>query len=125
MSKEEAPAVPKESDELSSTLYELEVKKTADTADIFLQREEQKARIESFRQDTEERKVYARATFKLIRAYLIVVAAFLFLVGVVPLPFHFSDAIVITLLSTTTTTVIGVFLLVMQYLFQKRDNKSQ
>ena len=29
-------------------------------------------------------------------------------------------AVLITLLSTTTTTVIGIFLLVMQYLFHKR-----
>lgn len=121
MRKEGAPSMPDESECLSETLSELESKKTADTISSSLEEEQKRAHIESFRQDTEERKTYARATFKLIRAYLIVVAAFLFLVGVVPLPFHFSDAVIITLLTTTTTTVIGVFLLVMQYLFQKRD----
>ena len=68
--------------------------------------------------------MYARETFKLIRAYLIVVAFLLFLVGFVPLPFYFSDTVIVTLLTTTTTTVIGIFLLVMQYLFRK-GNRSR
>ena len=56
----------------------------------------------------------------MVSIYLIVVALFFFLAGLECAPFHCSDAVLITLLSTTTTTVIGIFLLVMQYLFHKR-----
>lgn len=81
--------------------------------------EEKIAQIESFRQDTSERKHYAGKAFVMVSIYLIVVALF-FLAGLECAPFHCSDAVLITLLSTTTTTVIGIFLLVMQYLFHKR-----
>ena len=78
------------------------------------------AETESFRQDTRERKVYAGKAFVMVSIYLIVVALFFFLAGLECAPFHCSDAVLITLLSTTTTTVIGIFLLVMQYLFHKK-----
>lgn len=82
--------------------------------------EEKIAQIESFRQDISERKHYAGKAFVMVSIYLIVVALFFFLAGLECAPFHCSDAVLITLLSTTTTTVIGIFLLVMQYLFHKR-----
>ena len=78
------------------------------------------AETESVRQDTRERKVYAGKAFWLVCIYLIVVAVFFSLSGFEDIPFHNSDAVLITLLSTTTTTVIGIFLLVMQYLFRKK-----
>lgn len=124
MHKEKPSSVSKDLGPLSKRLSELESKKPVDTDNSSLLHEERRARIESFRQNTEERKVYARETFKLIRAYLIVVASLLFLVGFVPLPFYFSDTVIVTLLTTTTTTVIGIFLLVMQYLFRK-GNRSR
>ena len=35
--------------------------------------------------------------------------------------FHLADGVVIALITTTTATVIGVFLTVANYLFPKRD----
>lgn len=120
MREEEASIEPEKPEDLSEMLLELKSKRTADlnTNNVQLSHEEKKARIESFRQNTEERKVYARESFNLMSIYLGVVAIFLFLVGLECFPFHFSDTVIITLL-TTTTTVIGIFLLVMQYLFRK------
>jgi|GEM_PF-3819079 hypothetical protein len=119
MREEETSIEPEKPEDLSEMLLELKSKGTADTNNVQLSHEEKKARIESFRQNTEERKVYARESFNLMSIYLGVVAIFLFLVGLECFPFHFSDTVIITLLTTTTTTVIGIFLLVMQYLFRK------
>ena len=124
MHKKKPSSVSKDLRPLSKRLSELESKKPIDTDNSSLLHEEKKAHIDSFKQNTEERKVYARESFNLMSIYLGVVAIFLFFVGLECFPFHFSDTVIITLLTTTTTTVIGIFLLVMQYLFRK-GNRSR
>ncbi len=63
-----------------------------------------------------ERKKYARSVFVLICVYL---GATLALVGTSRLT-HLSDAVLITLLSTTTATVVGLFVVVVKFLFNIR-----
>ena len=38
--------------------------------------------------------------------------------------FHLADSVVIALITTTTATVIGVFLTVANYLFPRRDQST-
>lgn len=78
-------------------------------------------------QDRRERKRYADRIFYLIMVWLIAIFVFLILqgfaqdAGYAPL----SDAVLITLLGTTTATVLGLFALVTKYLFsEKRIQKS-
>lgn len=70
-------------------------------------------------QDIEMRKDYARKTYNLVCIYLVVVGFFVFFVCC-PAEFTMSDAVLITLLGTTTATVIGLFAIVMNYLFPKK-----
>lgn len=111
-------------DILINELEKLNEKLPSDTSSNLatdtLNRAEKQAHIDSFKQDTAERKSYARKAFWFVSAYMGLVFTLLFLLGFDCICFHFSDAVIITLITTTTTTVIGIFILVMQYLFNKK-----
>ena len=62
------------------------------------------------------RKEYAKKIFILICAYLIVVTVFIAESLFFPSN-RLSDSVLITLLSTTTITVVGLFVIVTKYLF--------
>jgi hypothetical protein len=77
--------------------------------------------VEEFAQNIRERKKYARSIFWVILGWMVFVAgiiiACLWLFAVhKPI---LSDAVLITLLTTTTANVLGLFVLVVQYLFKK------
>ena|SRR5438067_2284485 len=77
-------------------------------------------------QNTEQRKSYATRLFCVMVGWLAVVAYVIlaqgFGVGFHEYGrFHLADGVVIALITTTTATVIGVFLTVANYLFPKRD----
>lgn len=65
------------------------------------------------KQNRSERKRYARGVFILICVYLGVTLA---LVGTSMFT-RLSDPVLITLLSTTTATVVGLFVVVVKFLF--------
>ena len=71
-------------------------------------------------EDKEQRKHFASKIFVLTICYLSFVALVLLLVGFRLFDFFLSDAVMITLLGTTTATMIGVFNFVMKYLFNKK-----
>lgn len=67
-------------------------------------------------QDKNERKIYAELIFTLITIWLLFVLIIFVAIGKGFL--LYSDSVIITLLTTTTIEVIGVFLIVARYLFR-------
>lgn len=67
-------------------------------------------------QDMGERKEYTHKIFVLICFWLVLVGILLIASGNGNL--HYSDTVLITLLTTTTANVIGLFVFVAKYLFQ-------
>ena len=117
-----------------------------------LQLENEKLKLSNESQNIELRKKFANQNFNLVRTYLIVVAALLFITGVCNIIkiydfncnmyslFHvqctfsvskilatgqfLSDSVLITLLTTTTINVIGIYLIVLHYLFKKNHSDT-
>lgn len=85
-----------------------------------LEKEEIRARLKSFRQDTDERKKYAHRIFCLLCTWLICVGVILLLQGDMINGFELDKEIIVALIGGTTASVIGIFLIVAQYLFPKR-----
>ena len=84
-----------------------------------------KAQATEFRkdsaQDRSERKTYAGRIFRLLIGWLCVVASILFLRGFFKFTFfNLSDAVLMTLIGSTTASVVGIFIIVTKYLFPKR-----
>lgn len=75
----------------------------------------------------EQRTYYAKRIFRLVRVWLILVGYAVMAQGFGS-GFHtygrfdLSDSVIIALLTTTTATVIGALLIVLNYLFPKRGN---
>ncbi|MRX93432.1 hypothetical protein [Parabacteroides goldsteinii] len=79
--------------------------------------------LESKSQDRLQRKEYADKIFMLLCFFLVFVGVFLFIAGLEMSPdgqechFKLSDNVLITLLTTASANVIGIFILVARYLF--------
>lgn len=71
-------------------------------------------------QDRKERQKYAHRVFCLICGWLMGVFILLLLQGWTLYGFKLADSIVITSVGSTTATVLGLFLIVANYLFPKR-----
>ena len=67
-------------------------------------------------QDKEERRLYAYRVFALICIWLACVMIVIVATGKGDL--HYSDTVLVTLLTTTTANVIGLFAIVNSYLFK-------
>ena len=102
---------------------ELVPEKTADSATLSerddLEHQEQKARIDDLKQETELRKEYAEKTFSLTKTWLLGISGLLLLEGF-GTPFSFFDLpdnVLIAAIGGTTVTVTGLFVVVVRYLF--------
>ena len=73
---------------------------------------------DSLRQEIHLRNKFADKTYELVYAYIFFVLGFVFLQGIGL--FHLSDSVLITLLSTTSITIIGLLASVIKYLFQRQ-----
>lgn len=71
------------------------------------------------RQDMEQRKEYADRIFSMTSIYLFFVLLILFLDGSCA-QFNLGDTVLVTLLGTTTSTVLGALYFVAKYLFTKK-----
>lgn len=81
-----------------------------------IRKEELKGRI----QDREQRKEFAIQIYHFLCFYLSSVL-FLVVLSATPLiKFELTEGIIITLLTTTTANIIGIFILVVKYLFATR-----
>ena len=81
--------------------------------------------VESIKQDREERKVYASKTFDFLCIYMMCVGLLLFMSGSTTASFQLSDSVLIVILGTTTTNVLGIFYFVANYLFPKRNRTTE
>lgn len=89
--------------------------------------------IANKKQDRKERKRYAKFTFLFLSIFTFVVMFLLFLSGIKGQiffsntigiyyinfsEFHLSDTVLITLISTSLASIVGIFVFVMKYLFK-------
>jgi hypothetical protein len=90
--------------------------------DLFEQKlRRQKLENDNLEQDKKQRKRYARAVFQLICLWLFGLFVLVFFQGnEARNGFHLSDKVLITLITGTTANVLGIFWVVMNYLFPKR-----
>ncbi len=88
--------------------------------------QEKELYLESFRQDMKERKSYASKVFWLIVCWLLAVFLLVVVAGLNvrmvidgwEWSFKLSNSVLITLISTTTANVLGIFVFVVRYLFK-------
>jgi len=87
-----------------------------------------KARLRGLSQDIDERKKYAHRTFCLIASWLAAVYLLLLLEGFEGLPrsyFYLDKTVLITVVGTTTASVLGIFIVVMHYLFPAKGQDEK
>jgi hypothetical protein len=85
-------------------------------------------KIRGENQNIEERKKYAHRTFCLICAWLTSVFLLLLLQGFEGFPasrFVLDKTIIITVVGTTTASVLGIFIVVMHYLFPTKGEDDK
>lgn len=78
-----------------------------------------KEELESRKQDREQRKTFSFWIFIFICVYMAITLIVVILVGSSVL--KLSDKVSITLLSTTTANVLGLFVIVAKYLFHTKE----
>ncbi len=78
------------------------------------------AHIESYRQDTDQRKTYSDRIFALVAIWLITIIGLVGLQGFRLWGFYLEPATVQTIIGATTAGVIGILLVVIRYLFPRR-----
>ena len=78
-----------------------------------------KAKVKSHEQDIEARRLYANRIFWLIASWMLAVFFFLIVGGFSWGNFDLTDTVLVTLIGGTTANVIGIFLIVVAYLFPK------
>lgn len=84
---------------------------------LALNKETKKVAIAGQIQDINERKNFAKKSFWLVAVWLVVMCSIVVVVGLGYL--RLSDAVLITLITTTTVNVLGIFLGVTRYLFYR------
>jgi hypothetical protein len=81
-----------------------------------------KAVIDGLNQDRTERKKYAQLIYWMLVGWLVVILTLVFLYGLKAV--FYSDAVLITLITTTTANITVFFLGVVRYLFPNKELKS-
>lgn len=76
-------------------------------------------------QDRKQRKKLAWVAFGFLVAYMLCVFHILFFVGDEGRKFSLDNSVLITLLTTTTANIIGIFAFVMKYLFNPKNNQGR
>jgi hypothetical protein len=94
-----------------------------DYVDRELDREIKRAHIKTLQDNNDQRRRYAVNTFLLTCCWIAVVIIIVILNGCGVL--HLSDTVLVTLVTTTTASVFGFFLLVMKYLFNPEFEKPK
>jgi len=75
--------------------------------------------LENLVQDRKERKEFANKLYWFLLVFITCVMILVFVSGNKCLEFELSDTVLITLLTTTTANIIGIFIFVVRYLFQR------
>lgn len=74
-------------------------------------------------QNRNQRKEFAERIFSFVSLYMFFVFLLLFLSGCEYAYFHLSDTVLVTLLGTTTANVISVLVIVVTYLFSRKQKR--
>ncbi len=81
----------------------------------------QQEEIKDRTQDREERKKYALWTFVFLCIFTGIILGIIIASGLSELiQFHIANGVLITLITTSLTTVVSIFVFVMKYLFGKK-----
>jgi|SRR6266496_2366992 len=96
-----------------------EAKQSTQQEEKYLEGELQKEQLNTLKQNNAERKKYAKNIFWFTIGWAIAIIIVVIFSGWDNCYFHlkFSDAVLITLITTTTVNFFGFFLLVIKYLF--------
>ena len=80
--------------------------------------------LAALRQDMQERKEYAKRIFILMCFWLAGMFALLLLQGSLSRPqlFNLSESVLLAVIGGTTLNVLGIFIIVVNYLFPKRGS---
>ncbi len=79
-------------------------------------------KLKGLQQDREERKKYAARTFIFLCCFTASIILIIILSGLTEwIKFKISDTVLITLITTSFTTVVSIFVFVMKYLFEKSN----
>ena len=108
---------PSKKERVGLSLEDIEIE--SKIVEIDLRREE----LEGHKQDRRERKKFADQIYWMLVAFLVAVMVIVSLCAVECLKFNLSDSVIITLLSTMSANMIGIFMVVARYLF-KPANKT-
>ncbi len=108
-----------EPDQQDVSLFDDE-KKELDNQRLRLYNQRLEAEINDLTQDRDQRKTYANRLYWLIVGWLIVVGLIMLLHGLSPISFKLSVTVLTTLIGSTTISVLGLFVIVANYLFPKR-----
>lgn len=79
-----------------------------------------KEELKNCEQDRQQRKEFATKIYHFLCVYLFFVFLLILLSGASCIKFELTEGVIITLLSTTTANVIGIFILVVKYLFASK-----
>ena len=79
-----------------------------------------KAQIRKFEDDNEGRKEFSRNIFAVTVVWMFLVL--LIIIQCANGKWHLSDSVLIALITTTTATVIGIFIIVANYLFNREKS---
>jgi hypothetical protein len=110
---------PAEPDGQTDTLYDDE-KKSLENDRLRAENERLRAEVDDLVQDRGQRKTYSDRLFWLVVCWLVGVGYIVLLHGNQWIPFQLSPAVLGTLIGSTTVSVIGLFVIVANYLFPKR-----
>lgn len=103
-----------------STLPKPELDDLATKEAQFIENAARKEQVRGIAQDTRQRKIFAERIFWLLCAWIMALFAILFLQGFHYNMFRLSDNVVLALIGGSTVNIIGVFLVVVRYLFPKK-----
>lgn len=109
------------SDEISNLINAVSSKGGKITSDVDVKTNLIFQDILDKQQNRGERKQYAKRTFVFLSIFTFLIISIVFLQGFNTKTkfFVLSDAVLITLITTSLASIVGIFLLVMQYLFKK------
>lgn len=86
--------------------------------------------LDNFQQDVDKREEYSNKLFRLISAWIFFVAVVVVIQGLfgntcLPHWFSLNDSVLIALITTTTASIIGLFVIVAKYFFYRPDSSDE
>jgi hypothetical protein len=77
--------------------------------------------LKQHKSEHKQRVQYAEKIYKIVRNWLIIVVIIVSCSAIPSINFQLSDNVLITLLTTSTATVLGLFITVLKYIFGRSE----